>query len=291
MPARQTEGMMSDIQLFLTLGWRNAWKERLIFLFDGLVCWVVIPDYSSLLKSLTESAPLLGLFLAIALVCGIFFSIFAGPTGTIYIAFSAAIGEHVSLSSAWQVVKNYWQRVALSFLLVMVCFLPFECALVALSSAVLPQALRPPHTFLVVQLPLSLTVALGYFSMAGIVARDLGIRKSLANAWTVFVGHFGALAILGLIFQVMQDAWIVIAGMLAMLIKSGFNPASLQGLDYLSPWTSFPHDLSYRLLSTAGGVVLTAVGAAAFMVAYLKYGGARISRRSQTRNQQVSIAS
>jgi hypothetical protein len=124
-------------------------------------------------------------------------------------------------------------------------------------------------------LPLSIFTAWFYFLFAEIIINGFGIRKSLKNATSVFVAHFGAMALQGIIIWGTGQIISIILGMTAMLIQSNFNVTALSTLNYVHPSASFSHNNLYRFVDMLWTIIWIAFATSSFMCAYVKYSDAR----------------
>jgi hypothetical protein len=265
---------MADIGLFLQQGWRNLWKQPGIFLFVALTqVGVLISSVGNALHvdRFAKTAPLpYLLFFAIFLFAFVFFWC-AGTAGVIFMAFSIANREHVSVAMAWEVAKKYWRKIALIGLIFLACVAPFFCIFFVLSFTVPLQPARMAHNLFFFSIPLVLFSALGHFVLAGVVVRGMGVWQSLRSAWDAFSRHFVVLASMGLVLWVFWNILLRFNSIVAMLIKSGFDATALLKIDYLYPQGGLMNYTPYELLSPVGTILYSAFSAAVFMVAYVKY--------------------
>jgi len=260
---------LSDISLFLRSGWENIWKEKIIFLFAALV-------FVSVLFRLLSFSPAMGWSYFIEFLT-IFILMCASYIGTTYIAYCVSIGKPVTIGKTLQVVRKSLLRITGLFILMLMAILPFFIAFYVYSIS----AHQPDPTSAIVQgvylaaLPLSIFTAWSYFLFAGIIINGFGIRQSLKNATNVFIAHFGAMALLGIIIWGSGQIINIIQGMAAMLIQSNFDVTALATLNYVHPSATFPHNNLYKLVGMLWGIIWVAFAASCFICAYVKYSPVR----------------
>jgi len=122
---------------------------------------------------------------------------------------------------------------------------------------------------------LAVLYALEIFALCGFFAKDFGIRQSLKDAWDLFTSHFGVLTILGMIMGLLTWLCSIAAGILTLLIQSGFDLTSLSKLNYFNPSMSLSKNALFVIINGAGQIVWTVFSSSIFVLAYLKYSGVK----------------
>jgi hypothetical protein len=265
--------MMTDISSFFQLGWKNLWKEKLLWLFSGLV--LIDPLLRFLIPTQTSNNFLLSL---LNLVVSFVFLVvtFISYTGTTYVAYSIAAGNPVSIQETFQVAKKFFWRTfsstclfSLFFILFFVlCFLSIFIFYFKRS----PQSSDFSYFFFFISMFFSIFAAPWYFLLAEIVVNDSKIGKSMENAWNLFIENFAVLAVIGIILSIMLYAINVTLGVTTLLIQNDFDFSALSKFNFIAPQLFFLNNNLYRLESTITYILRHIYSISIFMVAFLKYG-------------------
>src|SRR5688572_14346562 len=266
---------MTDVFLFIRQGWNNIWKQNAIWLFGALPIldqlfrtFQIEPgqNLSVLLLSLIEN--LISIILSLVSFIGVS-----------YLAYCFSIGKSSTIQETLFAIRKFSGRVigcsCLGFLILSPCLL----LMLGIS---IDNTTQPPdisNKFILMIFPLSIFSAIWEFSFFGFFANNSGIRKSLKAAWELFTAHFGVLAMLGIILGIMFRIFSAAAGILTLLIQSGFDITSLSKLDYLNPFMSLSRNLLFVLISGLGQTIFSVFGASVFALAYLKYRGVKTQRQ------------
>jgi hypothetical protein len=167
---------MSEMAHLLRQGWRNLWREKIVWLF------ALISALGSI-SSLGIIAPL--------------FTI-VGTTGVIYVASQATRGESVTLGAALRAVGRYFLRVTGFHILmggVLLVALVAPCYSVIRRFPVESEIAQLPWMFPGRLAPImflaGILSAFYFLPLIEIVANGSGIRKSIASAWKLFTSHLG----------------------------------------------------------------------------------------------------
>ena len=107
---------MSEAVWLLRQGWRNVWQEKTIFLFAFLT--VIGNLFLIVIAPLQKEVSGLYGLLSITALLTTFSLIYVSDTGMLYIAYRQVLGEVVTLSETWQVVRKFWKRVAVFNILI-----------------------------------------------------------------------------------------------------------------------------------------------------------------------------
>jgi len=255
----------SDIALFLRSGWENIWKEKTIFLFTAL-------SSVSVIFRLLSFPPSMGWFSFIEILINFIFMC-VSYIGTTYIAHCVSMGEPVTIGKTLQAVRKSLLRIIGIFILMILIILPFFIAFYVYSIS----SHQPDPISAIVQgaywaaLPLSISTAWSYFLFAEIIINGFGILKSLKNATSLFLAHFGAMALLGIIIWGLGQIITILLGMASMLIQSNFAVTALTTLNYIHPSASFSHNYLYQFVDMLWAIIWVAFATSSFIRAYVKY--------------------
>lgn len=258
---------MAEILWFLRQGWKNTWKQNLVWLFSTFP--ILISLFPLVQIKYGSNPGLLLLYLA-----GFFLSIFLAAQsyiGVPYLVYCFTMNSPTTLEDAFHAVGKFFGRILGCYLIGILVLLPCIFLMVGLS---LDNSTRPPHLsnrISLLRLPLSLFIAMVDFAMFEFFKKDSGIRATLSNSWNLFTSHFGVLAALGIILTVVFGIFSTASGILTVLLKSSFDLAALSQLNYLNPSTSFTGDVLFILTNGIGQMVCTVFSTSVFALAYLKY--------------------
>jgi len=226
---------VSDIFSFIQLAWKNTWKQKTIWLFSALY---IVPQ---LLFQVFPFKPESNL-LSLSLSAGKFFiSVFLWLISTIgipYLAYCFAIGKTVNIHEVLLAINKFSGRAIRFSCLSILMLVPCLFLVVAYSTRNSTFPANLSTNFFLISLPLSIFGSIWDFSILGFFAKDLGIRKSLKEAWTIFMHHFGILALLGLTLTATFTILRAAVGILTFLIRSGFKAAFISNLDFINPQAS-----------------------------------------------------
>ena len=266
---------MADVFLFLQQGWNNIWKQKIIWLFGALP--ILVQLFSALQIKYEPNLPgvLLSLVDILMSIILTWFSFIGVP----YLAYRFSIGRAADVQETLSAIRKFSARVIGCSCLVFLILSP--CLLLILGSS-MDNTTKPPHisnTAILALIPLSIFSALGSFSFFGFFANDSGIRKSLKDAWALFIAHFGVLAMLGIILIIIFRIFSAAAGISTLLIQSGFDITSLRKLDYINPSMTLNRNILFVLINGLGQTIFSVFNASVFALAYLKYSGVKTQRQ------------
>lgn len=257
---------MSDLSLFMQQGWRNIWKQKIIWLFSALPL-ITRPVLNTFQRGEQNIAILL-LYLALNIVASVLGVI--SLIGVPYLAYRFSTGGSATIQETLGAVRRFSGRIIGCSCIVILLFLPvFLLAFgIALRNSPASQAISIAS---LVIMPLSIFSCLWSFVTFGFFENDWGIRKSIENAWNLFTSHFGTLAILGtclvLIFRLSSG----LIGVLTVLIQSGFDMASLVNLNFVNPSMTLGKNPIFLLLNGINQILYATFSTSVFVLAYLKY--------------------
>jgi hypothetical protein len=262
---------MADAFVFIQNGWKNIWKQKTIWLFSALS---ILNQWIFSFQIKPESKLLGGLLsLGVFLISIILFYI--SLIGVPYLAYTFSIGKVVTVQETLLAVRKLLGRVIGCSCLGFILIIPLALVALAISRNDSAQTVHMFDKVILLLLPISLFSALWDFSLFGFFANDWGIRQSLKNAWALFTSHFSVLAILGISVAIIIRIYSTASGILAVLFQSGFDITSLAALNYINPAASLSKNILFAILNGIGGVIFTPFFTSVFVLAYLKYSGAK----------------
>jgi len=209
--------MMTDISSFFQLGWKNLWKEKILWLFSALV--LVQPLVSFLFpfqNFLNVVASLISLPL-----------LYISYTGTTYVAYHITVGNPVSIQEAFQASRKFFWRVIASSCLFSLFFIVFIILCVLLVFVFYFK--RPLHLldysryFFLISMLLSVFMAPWHFLVAEVVVNDSKIGKSMENAWDLFIENLAVLFVIGIILSSILYALDITISMATILVQYNFD--------------------------------------------------------------------
>ncbi len=263
---------MADVLLFLRHGWKNIWKNNIIWLFSFLY---FLGQFSYFFQVKKE----MGLFLSfIFLAANILFLIlfFVSDIGIPYLAYCFLIGKSATIQETLFAVRKFFGRVLGCSCLGLLALSPLLFWILAVSINSSTHTLQFSNKTILPFLLISIFAALPQFTMVAIFENDWGILKSLEKAWNLFTSHFGVLAILGLILTITIKLYSAASGILTVLIQSGFDIPSISKLNLFNPSISLKHNALYLLINGIGLTIFTPLSASIFISAYLKYSDVKL---------------
>lgn len=258
---------MTDVFLLIQHGWQNIWKQKTIWLFSALpvITQFFLPTYNRGEKNLS----LLLLYLVVSITYLILWVI--SLIGVPYLAYMFSMGSSASIQETLEAVKKFSMRIigfsCVGFLLLVLCVF-FTAGIAMRSSQPAPQAFI---TAGLVLMPLSVFSGLWDFTVFGLFENDWGIRKSIKNAWNLFISHFAVLAILGIGFVIVWRISTAILGVVTVLLQSGFDAASLQSLNFVNPSMTLGKNTLFILMNGINQTIYNTLSPSVFVLAYLKY--------------------
>ncbi len=258
---------MADIISFMRQGWKNIWKQELIFLFSALP--VVLSQLQLIVNDLGEVKLLQGL-LMLLLAIGVLIFYFVSYIGVPYLAWCATTSRSTTIPEVLAAVRKFLWRIIGVSCLIFLLFSP--CLILVLFMSMNNPTHRPQgNSATILSLFLSLFAAVLDFALFGFFANDWGIRESLEKAWNLFTSHFGVLAVLGLILTLISMLITGASAALTVLFQSGFDMTSLGEVNYIAPATSLYGNMIFLITSGVGQIILIPFHWSAFASAYLKY--------------------
>lgn len=263
---------MADVSLFIQRGWQNIWKQKTIWLFSALptITGLFFRTYNRDEQNLA----LLCLYLVIIVMIMVLSVV--GFIGVRYQAFNFAMGRSATIQETLDAVIIFSGRIigcsALGLLLLLPCFL----LVVGIGLNNSMQSSQVSNMLLLAFLPLSIFGCLWDFSIFGFFENDWGIRPSIASAWSLFTSHFRVLALLGILMLVLSRISFAAAGILTVLLQSGFDLASISKLNYIDPSTTLGENGLFMFINGVNQIILNTFNTSVFVLAYLKYRGVRI---------------
>jgi hypothetical protein len=265
---------MKNIQFFLKYGWKSIWKQKIIWLFSLLPVLSDFFQYSQLKNDRSVSEAIL--FFIITIIPILFF--FTSYIGVPYLAYSFSVGKPVSIHETLAAVKKFSGRVVgcscLGFILLSPLFF-----LMLYQSINNPERIpQLSDNMILTAIPFSIFNALWQFSMISFFANDWGIRQGVKEAWALFTKNFLVLAFLGIFLIILVRFFDTISGILTLIIQSGFDRTAFRDFNYLIPSSSLNNNLLFEFISGIVSIIHTSFSASVFVLAYLKYSGAKISK-------------
>lgn len=253
---------MDSISFFLKNGWQILWKDKLVWIFGVLY---VSPGLTLFIP---QSGPL-GLWLSFAVPLGALFATLVGEGGIVYVAYHAGIGDPTSLSQTWLAVRKCIGRILGVDGLFLLAFSPL-CLIFPLVYNHSARTLDFSSGLWLLPGALG-AILLPVISLAhtGIVVENLGVRKSIANAWRIVVSHFGTLVFISLFFAV--GFWILdtLMALFFFLAPSNFTLAALSGFNVVNHFSMANMPL-YRVLNILAQWVYVSYLISVYVSVYLK---------------------
>ncbi len=258
---------MTDMFLFMRLGWKSIWKQKNIWLFSALP--ILIQLFNIFQAKRGAGLPLRFVSLIISFV--LIALSFVSTVGVPYLAYCYLIGKSVTIQETLSAVKKFSGRVIGCSCLAFLALSPLVFWVLAVSINSSTHTLELSNKAILALLSPSIFTALWHFTVVSFFENDWGIRQSLDKAWNLFKSHFGVLAILGLTLAIIFRAYSAMSGMATVLIQSGFDLTSISNLNILNPFTSLYKNLLFILINGIGQIIFTPLSASIFISAYLKY--------------------
>jgi hypothetical protein len=263
---------MADVFLFMRHGWKNIWKQKTIWLFSALP----ILDQLFRIFQIKRGTDLLSSFIWLVISFALIVLFYVSYIGVPYLAYCFLIGKSVTIQETLSAVKKFAGRVIGCSCLGFLALSPLLFWVLAISINSSTRTLELSNKTILALLPLSIFTALWQFTLVAFFENDWGIRQSLDRAWNLFKGHFGVLAILGLILTIVFKVYSAMSGTLTILIQSGFDATSINDLNMFNPSASLSKNVLFVLINGIGETILTTLSASVFISAYLKYSDVKL---------------
>jgi hypothetical protein len=263
---------MKDVFLFIRHGWKSIWKKNIVWIFSSLY---LLEQFFIFFQVKKET----GLLLSFILLAESFISIaliFISYIGVPYITYCLLIGKTVTVSETLFAVRKFFGRVIGCSCLGILMLSPLLIWALFVSINNSTHTVELSNKILFAFSLLSAFTAVPTFTMVVFFENDWGIWKSVEKAWNLFIEHFSTLAILGLILAIIFKLYSALAGILTVLIQSGFDATSISTLNLLNPYASLNRNLLFLLLHGIGQLIFTPLSASIFISAYLKYNDKRL---------------
>jgi hypothetical protein len=256
---------MTDVSLFLRLGWKHIWKQNNIFFFSSLT---IITQFLYFFSRGQEFNPILGLLFSIA---GLILS-FINLIGVPYMAYRFLIGDPAGNRETLTAVKAFWSRLIGCSALVLLIISPILLVIffMARMFSSTPEETRTLYNVIIMLFLLPFGSLLD-FGLFGFFHNNDGIGESLKKAWSLFVSHFWTLTILSLILIILIRGANFLAAMLTLLLQNHFDITSLSQINFLNPGVLPSNNPLYLLLSGIGTMILSPFSDLVYGSAYLKY--------------------
>lgn len=258
---------MAQAILFFQQGWKNAWKQKTIWLFSAL------PLINQFLTAYPNKKNLsfiqVSLFLFEALVFVILY--IASFIGVPYLAYSFITNQPTTIQKTFTAIRSLFARTLGCSCLGLLALLPLLFIVFSISINTSTQLISIPDKMFLSFLPLSIFSAFWQFILFGFVANDHDIYRSIKEAWSIFRSHFGTLALIGISMEVI--IWIVsiISGVVTVLVQSRFDATTLNQIDYINPGTLLSHTKLYVLLIGVCYTIERVVETFVYASAYIAY--------------------
>jgi len=266
---------MSDISLFLQHGWENIWKEKLIWLFGGLLLLEPLVQFIPVQNSTGLTFSFLRLVKSsISLLLTT-----SSYTGVIYIAYCAANGKSADIKTTINAIRKFFWFIVLSFVTILFFLAPFFCLALFLSIRQTVQPVDLAHNSYIFTIPLSIISALHFFLITEIITSEALIWESLKVSWSVFKSRFFQLSTIGVILGTASYALNVAVGVTITLIQHSFDFTSLSKFDFISPQLSFTNNGFYDVATLIVQMFWLIYSASIFVLAYSKYKGLAKNKR------------
>jgi hypothetical protein len=267
--------MASQISSLLKHGWENLWKNKILWIFSALV---LIDPLLRLISPIPPDRGLLSSLLYLILSVASIYFMFVSYGGVSFVGYRIAIRDSVDYETTFQnATKLFWRVVGISFFLALVmtpCLFtvfivtyeePFEIVDLA-------------HNFFLTSIPLSIFVAIWYFSITETITNNSKVGESIHTAWAVFTHNFISLAVIGFILAIASYVTNISISAVTMLAQNSFDFAVLSKLDLISPHLSVTNDNVYKLASMSAQTAWRTYSVSVFTFAYLKFSGAKMSK-------------
>ncbi len=254
--------MIRTIANFFINGWRNLWKEKLLWLFA--VLGMIYPLFVMFFKSDNSQRSL------IIKVLDFIFPVFYifSEIGITHILNQILTDQNRDIKDSFLAVRKYFWRFEGTWILSLVLVSPFLCGTIFLlaNGSISMQGYEQNLYFLI--LPFSFFSALQYFWYAEIIFKNSGVFTGLKTAWRVFIHHFGLLAIMGFILQLSTLGVYNVIGIPLFLIQNNFNLSSLGKFNFGNPNSSFSRNSVESLILTAFSIAIMTFSFSVFISAY-----------------------
>ncbi len=193
-----------------------------------------------------------------------------------YLAYCFSIGKSATIQETLIAVRKFLGRVLGCSCLGLLLLSPLLLWVLTVDFNSTTHTFQFSNKTILPFLLVSAFTALPEFTIVVFFENNWGIRKSLEKAWNLFISHFGVLAMLGLILYIIFATYSAAAGILTVLIQSGFYITSISKLNLFDPSASLSSNVLFLLLYGIGYIILTPCRASIFISAYLKYSDVKL---------------
>jgi hypothetical protein len=265
--------MTSELAFLLKSGWDNLWKNRIIWLFSSLV---LIEPLLRFFLPLQRYEKLFLSFLNLVISWASLYFMFLSIAGVSFVAYCVATETSVDVKAAFQAShKLFWRSIALWFL-VALAIVPLTLIIAsALWNLLLIKNLS--HNYFYAAIPISVFAAMLCFPITEVIANNSSIGKSLKSSWIIFTHNFFNLSIVGFLLLIGLRVTALFISIVIFLFQNNFDISVINKFDFISPELSFPQNMM-KLVVAIPNVIWQAFSISTFTVAYLKYGGAKMSK-------------
>ncbi len=265
---------MTDIFLFLQQGWKNIWKQNIIWLFSSLA---LIQQLLSTIP-VNENSSLLWQFLALVEKGILGILSFISSIGVSYLAYRYVLGKPTTIKETFSAVKKVFVRVIVLDIFIIFISSPLLCWAIYVSMDEVTSTVQLAETIILVFLPFSIFDSIYDFSVFGFFSDNFLVPQSLKKAWGIFAKHFSVLAALGITFAIIPRIYLVASGIITVSLESYFNAQSLSNFDFLNPYSLLSKNVLFLLINGSFQIVFTTFSASVFACAYLKYSGEKLNK-------------
>ena len=260
---------MNEVSFFLKQGWNNIWNMRTVWLFSALP---LVSDFFSVFVN-RQDETLSGAWNSLAGSLIFLILLMVNAIGLPYSVYRFSTGRPAAVSETFAAVQKFAGRALGCGCIVLLILLPGLYLALVFSRSTSLQPFQSSIQLLFVLLFFSLFGALVEFPLFEFFAKDVGIRQSLRESWRLFTAHVYPLVALGFILTLASRIISAAAGLLTVVIQSGFDAEVLRTLNYLNPWVSMAGNLLFTFLHGIGQMINSTWSVSAFALAYLKYRG------------------
>ncbi len=263
---------MTDMFLFIQQGWRNIWKQNIIWLFSSIA---LIQQLLSTIP-VSENSSLLWQFLVLVEKGALAILSSISSIGVSYLAYRYALGKPATIQETLSAVKEVFVRVIVLGIFIAFISSPLFCWAIYVSMDEVTRTVQLAGTTILALLPFSIFNSIYDFSVFGFFSDNFLVPQSLKRAWGIFVKHFAVLATLGIIFAIITRIYLVVSGIVTVSLESYFNTQSFSNFDFLNPSSLLSKNVLFLLISGSIQVVLNPFSASVFALAYLKFSNEKL---------------
>ena len=258
---------MTDITLFLKSGWKNIWKNKIVWIFTFMV---LFEPLLRLLVPIQRSFDLPSALVNLAISIVSFSFGIVNINGVIFLLYHVSNNESVDFPTAYETSKRRFWRAFGATMVFYWIISPVLCGVLIYSGRPI-QPERFAHNLILVTYPLSIFAGISYFVLTEIVVNDSRISKSFKLALSLFFSKIGTLALIGSLFAAIFYTGNVFISAGFVLAQNSLDLVSLHEFNFISPPLSFTDNKFYGLVVAIFTAIYTTFRISVFTAAYVKY--------------------